>query len=194
MSQDTGLIRRGLLLLALMSALVVVVLFILFQRPRQALPTNQSKPEYLAASLATPTAVYPASLSWPSLYQVGQELPSATGWEIRYNAAWALARLGSDKLPWPIFREMLDEKRQMCNFRVHLEDGRTVPDEAKARETVRLALRALADWHSKQKNAQPTGAINPERAAVYAMVDQLTSSAIAQLKIEAEKTRSTYAR
>src|SRR5581483_8325157 len=134
MSQDTGLIRRGLLLLAMMSALVTVVLTSMFQRPRQALPVEQGTPEYLAATLVTPASAYPASLGWAALYQVGDASPSATGWEIRYNAAWALARLGSDRVPWTLFREMLDEQRQMRNFRVQLEDGRNVPDEAKARE------------------------------------------------------------
>jgi len=57
MSQDTGLIRRGLLLLVVMSILVAVVLSIMFQRPQQALPVEQGRAEYCAASLATPLAI-----------------------------------------------------------------------------------------------------------------------------------------
>jgi pimeloyl-ACP methyl ester carboxylesterase len=188
------LIRRGLLLLALMSGLVVVVLTILFQRPRQALPVGESQPELYSGALVSSAAFYPASLSWAALYQVGADLPSAPGWEIRYNAAWALARLGSDKIPWPLFREMLDEKRQMRNFRAQLEDGRTVPDEAKARETVLIALRSLADWHAKQKELQRTQVPVEVQTGVYPLVDQLAASPIAQLKFQAEKTRSTFIR
>ncbi len=194
MSQDAGLIRRGLLLLALMSALVVAVLAIMFQRPRQGLPEEQSKPEYQAALLVAPTVSYPASLSWVSIYQVGQDLPSAPGWEIRYNAASGLARLGSDHLPVGLFREMLDEKRQMRNFRVQLDDGRTVADEAKARETVLIALRALAEWHQKRKELQRPGVPDEVRTTIYPLVDELVASPIAQLKIQAEKTRSMFVR
>jgi len=85
---------------------------------------------------------------------------------------------------------MLDEKRQMRNFRVQLDDGRTVPDEAKARETVLLALRALADWHHKQKNGVPSEV----KTTIYPLVDQLATSPVAQLKVQAENTRSTFAR
>jgi hypothetical protein len=191
MSQDAGLIRRGLLLLVVMMGLVAVVLTIMFQRPRQALPLNDARPD-LCATLVVATAPYPGAVSWPALYQVGQQLPSATGWEVRYNAAWALARLGSAHVPWPQFHEMLDEQRQMRNFRAQLDDGRNVPDEAKARETVLSALRALAEWHGKQKAAPPPSA---ERDAVYAQIDRLAAvSPIVQVKVEAEKTRSTFIR
>jgi hypothetical protein len=189
MSQDSGLIRRGLMLLALMTALVVVVLSILFQRPRQALPEEQARTELFATTLFTPMAGYPASLSWVGLYQVGQELPSAPGWEVRYNAAWALARMGSNQLPWRLFHEMLDEKRQMRNFRVSLENGRTVPDEAKARETVLMALRALADWNAKQKELGRTAGKSLDRDAVQVQVEQLATSPVMQIKLQAEKTR-----
>jgi hypothetical protein len=192
MSQDSGLIQRGLVLLALMCILVVVVLSIMFQRPVQATPADDGRPELLVAGLAVPGGSFPATIAWPALYQLGQQLPSAIGWEVRYNAAWALARRGSERVPWKLFREMLDEKRQMRNFRAPLEDGRTVPDEAKARETLLSALRALADWHARQKDAQPPP--DEDRNAVYAMVDQLAASPIAQLKIEAEKARGGFIR
>lgn len=193
MSQDSGLVKRGLLLLAGMTVLVVIVLTILFQRPQQNLPAAEARREGIVTALILPGVAYPAALSWGTVADLGQQLPSATGWEIRYNAASALARLGSARIPWALFREMLDEKRQMRNFRARLDDGRDVPDEAKARETVLSALRAVADWHLKQKEAAPA-AVSDDRATVYALVTELTASPIVQLKVEAEKTRATFPR
>lgn len=164
MSQDTGLAQRGLLLLGLMTAIVTVVLIIMF---------NRAAPEVPVAADDGP--------------------PSAVGWEIRYNAAAALARRGSDRVPWERFAEMLDEKQQMRNFRVELEDGRVAVDESAARTALISALRALADWHTKQRTANhktvPTGLWR-----IYEQVDRLADSPIAELKKEAERARATFFR
>jgi hypothetical protein len=79
---------------------------------------------------------------------------SSPGWEVRYNAALALARRGSDKVKdpavWDTLLEMLDEQQQLNNFRAQLRDGREVPDESAARVTVIGTLRAVTELHRKQ--------------------------------------------
>ena len=63
---------------------------------------------------------------------------SRAGWEIRYNAAAALARRGSDRIKdhIEVLSEMLDENQQLLNFRTKLKEGQDVPDEQAARATV----------------------------------------------------------
>jgi len=79
---------------------------------------------------------------------------SSLGWEVRYNAALALARRGSDQVKdpavWDTLTEMLDESQQLRNFRAQLRDGREVPDESAARLTLISALRAVTELHRKQ--------------------------------------------
>ncbi len=189
--QDSGLIKRGFFLLGLMAALVAVVLVILFQRPGATAPTTTQRPELTATSIVQLDTVFPASISWPTIAQLGETFPSAEGWRIRYNAAAALARRGSDQVPWPILLEMLDEDRQMRNFRVQLQDGSAVPDEAAARLTVIAALKVIGQWHVKAGgNKEKT----PELVQVYAAVDKLTSSPVVEVKVQAEKTRQTFSR
>ncbi|MSQ96687.1 MAG: hypothetical protein EXR98_19335 [Gemmataceae bacterium] len=162
--EDKGLVLRGLLLLAGIGVLVAIVLGILFMRTPPVQPLL----------VGDPGADAP---------------PSSSGSDIRYNAAATLARRGSASVPWPLIREMLDEKVQMSNHRVRLADGRHVYDEAAARATLMTALRALAAWHEKQpdKNVSPP-------AEVYLLVDKLTASPFGELKIQAEKTRATFFR
>lgn len=185
--QDPGLARRGLILLVLVGGIVAVVLTILFKRPAQTLPTESKQPEPFIAGLATPGLAFPASLSWPALAKLGETLPSAPGWEVRYNAAASLGRIGSGKTPWPVLAEMLDEQQQMRNFRVKLDSGKVVPDEAAARLTVISALKAVKQWHEKQ-----TATITPaaEMAAVYDAVERLVSSPIVEVKKQAEEART----
>jgi hypothetical protein len=157
---DSGFVRRGFLMLAGMAILVGIVLAILFWKPAP-LP------------VVLPTDV-PAE-------------PSAPGWQVRYNAAIALARRGSSKTPWPILREMLDESRQLRNF-TDPEAGakKTEPDAAAARSTVLEALKGVADWHRKQTGAI---AVTPEMRSVYAQVERLAEKPA--YKDEAERTRQT---
>lgn len=192
MNQDSGLVKRGLVLLALMSALVVVLLTIVLQRNPGTVPSAGTRADLGAGTLLQVSAPFPASVAWAGLYQTAEALPSPPGWEIRYNAAATLARLGKANVPWPILQEMLDEERQMRNFRVQLQDGKNVPDESAARTTMLVALRAIAEWHRKQASGDRE--VSAELAKVYAAVDRLAQSPLISLKTEAEKTRKTFFR
>jgi hypothetical protein len=189
--EDTGLVKRGLLLLALMSALVIVLLIIMFQRGGPAVPKTPNRPELYAADIVRVGVPFPAALSWPTLHALGEALPSTPGWEVRYNAVAAITRLGFADVPWPILEEMLDENRQMRNFRVQLQDGKEVPDEAAARLTLLSALRALTDWHKKQTEKRE---VTRDQARVYAAVDRLYESPILEIKTQADRTRKTFFR
>src|SRR4051794_16315506 len=99
--EDRGFVVRGFVMLGLMAALAMVLLLILLQGSDQQLPVD---PADIAAA------------------------PSAKGWEVRYNAALALARRGAAQTPWEVIAEMLDEKQQLRNFRASPKKGVDVPD------------------------------------------------------------------
>src|SRR5688572_29239137 len=107
--QDTGLAQRGLLLLGGMTALVIVVLLIVLRNPDGPSKSPAKRNDVVIPVFVAP-APFPAGVAWPSLVQLSDQLPSAPGWEVRYNAAVALARRGSLKTPWPVVRDMLDEE------------------------------------------------------------------------------------
>jgi hypothetical protein len=157
---DSGFVFRGFLLLGGMTILVLIVLAILFWKP------------------PTPPPAIPTDLPAD---------PSAPGWQVRYNAAIALARRGSASTPWPLLREMLDDKLQLRNF-TDPEAGakKGEPDEAAARSTVLETLKAVAEWHRKQSGAI---AVTPEMRGVYAQIDRLAE--MPTYKDEAERTRQT---
>ncbi len=192
--EDTGLVLRGLLLLSAIGVLVLIVLTILFWRP-QTTPMSAERPsEYDIVAVVTPDAAsFPSGISWAALVQLAETMPSAPGWDIRYNAAATLARRGSDKVPWHLIREMLDLKHQMRNNRVRLPDGRDVYDEASARATTLSALRAVAAWHEKRREDKKRDT-PAELAAVHAAVDRLTQSPFVEVKVQAEKARVAFSR
>ena len=192
MTQDSGIVKRGLFLLVLMSGLVIVLLIIMFQRTTNTLPAFAERPELSATLLVRSVSSFPSSVSWTDLYQLGENFPSAPGWQIRYNAAGALARRGSPNVPWDIVLEMLDENRQMHNFREQLPNGQVVPDEAAARLTVVSALRAIGEWHKKQENKAKD--VSPELLQVYAAVDKLAASPVMEIKTQVENTRKVFFR
>ncbi len=192
MSQDTGLIKRGLFLLVLMSALVIVLLVIMFQRTTPVLPASVDRPELTAAVLAQAETAFPGGVSWASLLQLQEAFPTPAGWLIRYNAAATLARRGSTNVPWDVILEMLDENRQMHNFREQLPNGQVVPDEAAARMTMVSALRAIGEWHKKQANGSKV--LSPELLVVYGAVDKLCGSPIMEIQTQAENTRVVFFR
>ena len=192
MSQDVGLIKRGLLLLVLMSGLVVVLLIIMFQRTTSVLPATVARPELVAPLMIRSDSAFPSGVSWAGLYQMKEAFPTPAGWMIRYNAAATLARRGSPNVPWDLFLEMLDENRQMHNFREQLPTGEVVPDETAARMTMVSALRALADWHKKQSKGTKVEA--PDLLQVYATVDKLAGSQVMEIKTQAENTRVLFFR
>jgi hypothetical protein len=192
--EDKGLVLRGFFLLAIIACLVAFVLTVLFWRNEPPAATAQTPPEnYIPLAIAPSLAPFPANVSWAALAQLGETLPSAPGFDIRYAAARTYARRGSPATPWPVFREMLDEKQQLHNARVRQPDGREVYDEVTARATTIAALRALAAWHEKQK-ADPKPAASAELRDVYAIVDQLAESSYGEVKTQAEKARATFFR
>jgi hypothetical protein len=190
---ESGLVKRGFALLGAMTLLVTVVLFIVFQSPRPTGVKEKPATPVSPTMLALPLQAFPASIDWAQLYQFGDALPSAEGFQIRYTAASVQARLGSRETVWPQLREMLDEDRQKRNFRMKSPDGRDVPELAEARLTVVSALKALAEWHDKQtvKSAEtvPAGL-----KAIYPVVDKLCESDTKEIREQAEKTRKTFFR
>lgn len=150
-AEDSGIVRRGLMLLGLIGIVAVTVLFILFRQGGPATARAESRPELSIASLAVPGAGFPLCINWGSLHDLGQSLPSSPGWETRYTATRVLAHRGSPRVPVPILCEMLDEDRQMRNFRTQLPDGREVADEAAAYQELLIALKAVAEWRKNAK-------------------------------------------
>jgi hypothetical protein len=190
---DSGLIKRGFVLLVVMALLVTVVLFIVLQGRHRPVAETPAAAEARAWSVAVPTAGFPANVSWGMMHEVATYLPSPVGWEIRQNAAATLARRGSDHVPWHMFREMLDVERTTVNLRVQLKDSkeREESPEASARDLVAIALKALAEWHAERRKANKTD-VPPGLPAVYAMVDRLAEGPVAELQEVAKKTRATF--
>ncbi len=189
MAENSGLAQRGLLLLGFMVVIVAAFSFVLLRGPQQQVPTESHGPEPLIALVCVPTAGLPGAVCWAALGELGEMLPSARGWEVRYNAVVALARRGSAHLPFAVLAEMLDEQRQMRNFRARLQDGRNVPDEAAARRTVLNALKAVVEWHKHSSAVQAVGGDNAGLRKVYAAVDRLTRSPNLVVRTEAENVR-----
>jgi hypothetical protein len=108
----------------------------------------------------------------------GESSP-AQGLEIRYNAAAALARRGSDRARLDLLGQMLDEERQLQNFRLKGKDGAERPDESTAGATLVNALQAVAELHRK-KTARDLSALRPA-------VEKLAHDADYTLRTEAER-------
>jgi hypothetical protein len=101
--------------------------------------------------------------------------------EVRYNAAVALARRGSDMVRLDLLGEMLDEARLRESFRVKPEGGGPAqPDESAVRVTVVNALKAVAELHRRR----------PERdlSELVPAVRRLTQSPTQALRGEADAT------
>ncbi len=179
------MVQRGLVLLALLAAIAVVVLMALFRSEPAAAPKPKSSAEPLVVALSGPGTAFPATLQWGSLPLLAEALPSAPGWDIRYNATTSLARLGSKNLPLDILCEMLDEELQMRNFRTQLADGKVVSDEAAARRTVLIGLKAVLDWHRHPGVAQALGADHPGLKQLHAAVERLTRSDNVKVRADA---------
>jgi hypothetical protein len=112
---------------------------------------------------------------------------SPTGWEVRYNAALALARRGSEQVRqpdvWDTLVEMLDEQQQFRNFTAQLRDGRVVPDETAARLTVIGALKAVQELHRQRPGLDLSGLREP--------IAKLAHSASPPVAAEAKQTQLT---
>ena len=192
-ADESGLVKRGFALLGAMTLLVMVVLFIVFQSPKPMATKEKNAPPVAPTALALPMQAFPASIDWALLYQFGDALPSAEGFQIRYTAAGVQARLGSKETVWPQLREMLDEDRQKRNFRMKLPDGRDVPELAEARLTVVSALKAVAEWHEKQTD-KSADSVPAGLKGIYPVVDKLCESETKEIREQAEKTRGKFFR
>jgi hypothetical protein len=141
-------------------------------------------------------ALMPLACNRPAAPTAVSGPASAPGWEVRYNAAAALARRGSDKALDESVRtallEMLDEEQQLRNFPVKDEkgivrkdkDGRTQPDVAAAQLTVVSTLRALTELHRRR----PELDLSPFKPAVA----KLTQSASLGVSTEAKKAEQIF--
>jgi hypothetical protein len=82
---------------------------------------------------------------------------AGSGWEVRYDAVFALAHRGSDKFLDPVVqdlvKEMLDEEQQMHNFRSTLKDGKETINPQAARMAVLGAINAVTEYHAKKPSA-----------------------------------------
>lgn len=175
MSDESGMVKRGLMLLGMIGILAVAVLLILFRNRTAATPKVETPPEVLIGALVAPGAGFPLSINWAALHELGASLPSAPGWEIRYTAARVLAHRGSPRTPLPILCEMLDADQQQRNFRNRLPDGRLVGDEAAAYHEVLIALKAVGEWHKSAKSQSAASDI-AEMIKLRAAVEKLTQS------------------
>ncbi|MCI0457516.1 MAG: hypothetical protein L0Z62_11145 [Gemmataceae bacterium] len=188
-NSSSGLVRRGLLLLG--GLLLVMYLFwtLLVRGPQQELPSETRRPEVVAALVAAPTSGFPGTVPWSSLGKTAELMPSAPGWQVRYNATITLARRGSPEVPFDLLTEMLDENMQMRNFRARLQSGREVPDEAAARRTILQALRATVEWHKHPEARQALGPAHAGLQSVYAAIDKLMNSPNLVVRTEAKNVR-----
>jgi hypothetical protein len=109
-----------------------------------------------------------------------QPFTKIPGLSIRYNAAVALARRGSDRVRLDLLAEMLDEEAQTQNFRLRRKDGQEVPDEATARTAVLSTIQAISELHRKR----------PDRdlAEVLPGLEKLKQSSTPIVRTEAERT------
>ena len=94
-SQDSGLVKRGLILLTILALVVIFVFTQLLPRAVKTVPAARQRPELLATALLWPGSGFPGTVDWLDLYRIGEAYPSRLGWRIRYNAATTLARRGS---------------------------------------------------------------------------------------------------
>jgi hypothetical protein len=183
MQQESGLWKRGLVLFGLLGGLAAVVLYTILHQPEAEAPVAPGKPEPLVLAVGAPSAGLVGTLPWGALLEVGEMLPSPPGWEIRYNATLALARRGSLAVRLDVLREMLDEHRQLQNFRGN-------PDATvAARRTVVNALKAVRDWHKHPHAVHAVPLDDVQLSLLYAAVDQLADSPNRVLSTEAQATR-----
>jgi hypothetical protein len=117
-------------------------------------------------------------LRWPGA-QVPAEPPadvtaSSKGWPIRYNATVSLLVKGSKTIPFPPLLEMLDENKQLKNFRIKVKHGKDIPDETGARKTILNALKAVTEWQTKQGKSSPLS--DPNWKRVYAAITGLAEN------------------
>ena len=183
-------VLHGMMLLALMVILVVGGYAIFFRRPTLPPPPAAPDPQFLVSLIVQPLAPFPGTFSWGTLCAWPMSCPASPAGRRGYQAARNLAYLGSNAVPWDVYRELLSEQRQFCNFRARLPDGRLVIEESAARQVILGALKDLAAWHTKHARIAP----DQRLLAVYSSVDLLAQSPIIELKSQAEKTQAVLFR
>jgi hypothetical protein len=109
--------------------------------------------------------------------------PSSAGWETRYSAVVALARRGSDAVKncIDLLEEMLNEDQQLQNYRTKQKDGRELPNEAEAFQSLTNTLRALRELHRRKPEFDLT--------RLQPAIDRLAQSPNPALRSEAERTK-----
>jgi hypothetical protein len=156
MARDGLLSKIGLGLGCLVALLVLLVVIVArFQQSRQSLP------------------------EMPPAQTRAQD----PGWEIRYTAALALARRGSDRTEgvMGLLAEMLDQQRQMQHFRTRTNKGEEISNEAEVLQTLTNTLKAVAALHRRKPDL--------DLASLYPAVQNLSESSNPALRAEAERTK-----
>jgi hypothetical protein len=100
--------------------------------------------------------------------------------EIRYNAAVALARRGSDRVRLDLLAELLDIERQLRNFHTDPKKGPVVADVDTAHTAVLSGLKAIAELHHKRPEC--------DLSSLRSAIEKLAHGDAADLRGEAERT------
>src|SRR5262249_2585935 len=128
------------MLFAAIALLAVAVGFMLFRRSPTEPPRELPRPEPYVASITVPAAGCPGTCNWSALAQLPHVLPGPAGWEIRYTATLVLANRGHPLAPLDVLGEMLDENQQRRNYRLSLDNGKIVVNEAAVQQKLLIAL------------------------------------------------------
>ena len=185
------MVVRGLLLLGMMLVIVTMV-WVVLMRSQGEMPTpDTSHPEVIALAIPNPVGLFPDQVNWGVLVALSENLPSSPGWQVRYNATLALARLGSGNLPFDVLSEMLDEHRQKRNFRMKVADGAFLADDYAAHRTILNALKATEDWHKHPEALKVVAANQSQLDRVYAAIDKLVESKNDAVREEAQRVKKS---
>jgi hypothetical protein len=104
------------------------------------------------------------------------------GLQIRFNAAVALARMGSKAARLDLLQDMLDEDYLRQNLILHpRKGGADRPNEEVIGQTLLNALKALTELHRQQPDM--------DLSKLASAVDALTGSGNPDVRMEAEKTK-----
>ncbi len=179
----------ALLVFAGLAVLFAVRVYELLQRPSAPSFLLADRTELPNSLVCAPAAAFPSTLNWVALQQLNEVLPSPPGWEVRYNATATMARLGMSKVRLDVLAEMLDEDRQLRNFRLPLQGGRLVLNEEEALAAVLVALKAVAAWYQHPAAVQAVGRDNPQLQNLQRAIDKLTHSRNPTVRLRAQEIR-----
>lgn len=183
-----GFLIGALLLVLGLGAFGAYQIYSVWKSPTQAVARLETSPEQLIHLWKSPQAAFPSAIAWGPLLQLSDALPSPPGFEIRYTATRVLASRGSPRIPLDILREMIDEERQMRNFRVQLKDGKVVPNQGEAWEVVLIGLKAISEWHRHPGAVKSVGN-SQQLQDLYRSIEKLTKSPSQTVRTHAENVR-----